>query len=76
MGGLGPVLFDALCRPAFGTATIAGAFGLAEFALVLFMWCAMVLAMMLPTAGPMILTYAEIAEAAAAVASRSLRRSR
>ena len=29
------------------------------------MWCAMALAMMLPTAGPMILTYAEIAETAA-----------
>jgi predicted metal-binding membrane protein len=29
------------------------------------MWCAMALAMMLPTAGPMILTYAELAETAA-----------
>jgi predicted metal-binding membrane protein len=32
---------------------------------VLLMWGAMTLAMMLPTAGPMILTYAEIAETAA-----------
>ena len=29
------------------------------------MWAAMTLAMMLPTAGPMILTYAEIADTAA-----------
>jgi len=34
-------------------------------ALALPMWAAMVLAMMLPTAGPMILTYAEIADTAA-----------
>ncbi len=32
---------------------------------MLTMWCAMVLAMMLPTAGPMIVTYAEIADTAA-----------
>lgn len=65
LGGIGRALFDALCHPAFGTAMMAGAFGAVEFALVFFMWCAMVLAMMLPTAGPMILTYADIAEAAA-----------
>ena len=66
LSGLGHALFDALCRPAFGNGAMAGAFGVAEFVLVLGMWCAMVLAMMLPTAGPMILTYADIAEAAAA----------
>jgi predicted metal-binding membrane protein len=36
-----------------------------ELALALAMWAAMTLAMMLPTAGPMILTYAEIADTAA-----------
>jgi predicted metal-binding membrane protein len=35
-------------------------------ALIYVMWCAMTFAMMLPTAGGMILTYAEIAETAAA----------
>jgi predicted metal-binding membrane protein len=49
----------ALCRPE----AIGG--GWTEFALVLPMWVAMTLAMMLPTAGPMILTYAEIADTAA-----------
>jgi predicted metal-binding membrane protein len=47
-----------LCRPAVG-----GAWG--EIALLPPMWIAMTLAMMLPTAGPMILTYAEIADTAA-----------
>ena len=47
-----------LCRPV-GVAT-----GAVDFVLVFLMWGAMVLAMMLPTAGPMILTYAEIAETA------------
>jgi len=50
--------FAALCRPLHG-----GGFG--EFALALPIWTAMTLAMMLPTAGPMILTYAEIADTAA-----------
>jgi predicted metal-binding membrane protein len=64
MGGAGtgltsvlPVPLQALCLPAFGAQT-AGP-------LVVLMWGAMTLAMMLPTAGPMILTYAEIAETAA-----------
>src|SRR5688572_13216433 len=48
----------ALCQP-------VGAGGGIEVALVLSMWIAMTLAMMLPTAGPMILTYAEIADTAA-----------
>jgi predicted metal-binding membrane protein len=50
---------DVICR-----ATPTGAPGLEVAALVGAMWVAMTLAMMLPTAGPMILTYAEIAETA------------
>jgi predicted metal-binding membrane protein len=50
---------DAFCRPALGHGGFAGA------ALVVAMWAAMILAMMLPTAAPMILTYAEIADTAA-----------
>jgi predicted metal-binding membrane protein len=52
-------LFAALCRPS------AGEQGTAQAGLVFAMWCAMALAMMLPTASPMILTYAELAETAA-----------
>jgi predicted metal-binding membrane protein len=48
--------WEALCRP------VASGRGLA---LLVAMWAAMTLAMMLPTAGPMILTYAEIADTAA-----------
>ncbi|HXD44408.1 MAG TPA: DUF2182 domain-containing protein [Pseudolabrys sp.] len=55
-----PRAVQALCRPLFGEA--APAHGVALIAL---MWAAMILAMMLPTAGPMILTYAEIADTAA-----------
>ena len=50
--------WEALCRPA-----ALGGWG--DMALVPPMWIAMTLAMMLPTAGPMILTYAEIADTAA-----------
>jgi predicted metal-binding membrane protein len=64
MGGAGsglvallPDWLQALCQPSFGSH--------APGAIVLAMWGAMTLAMMLPTAGPMILTYAEIAETAA-----------
>lgn len=46
----------ALCGPLTATPNFVMSFAL---------WCAMSLAMMLPTAAPMILTYAEIAEAAA-----------
>lgn len=53
-----PSLWQALCQP-------GGAVGSAGLALAAGMWAAMVLAMMLPTAGPMILTYAEIADTAA-----------
>src|SRR5262249_10564237 len=49
--------WQALCQPAAGA-------GLSELALAMPMWAAMVLVMMLPTAGPMIVTYAEIADTA------------
>jgi len=58
----GTSILEVLCQPMFGTS----AFGMAQAMLVFAMWCAMALAMMLPTAAPMILTYADIAEAAAA----------
>ena len=48
---------QALCSPTFA-ARVPGT-------LVALMWAALTLAMMLPTGGPMILTYAEIAETAA-----------
>jgi len=47
----------AICQP-------IPASGLSDLALITPMWMAMTLAMMLPTAGPMILTYAEIADTA------------
>ena len=53
-----PLNWQALCQP-----SALGGFG--ELALTAPMWMAMTLAMMLPTAGPMILTYAEIADTAA-----------
>ena len=56
-------ILSALCQPSFG---MRGASGLSAGALVFAMWCAMALAVMLPTAGPMITTYADIAETAAA----------
>lgn len=49
---------SALCRPAGDAGTPD------EFAFVFLMWSAMSLAMMLPSAAPMILTYAEIADTA------------
>ena len=61
-GGDGALL-AALCRPTFGQSVPSGPWDLALTAL---MWAAMVFAMMLPTAGPMVVTYAEIAEVAAA----------
>jgi predicted metal-binding membrane protein len=59
MGGANglAVPLKALCTPLIGRDTPG--------ALIALMWTAMTLAMMLPTAGPMILTYAEIAETAA-----------
>lgn len=53
-----PLNWQALCQP-------GSAGGIGELALAAPMWMAMTLAMMLPTAGPMILTYAEIADTAA-----------
>jgi predicted metal-binding membrane protein len=65
-------LFGALCRPANNAAFLmpsvswaAADLALADLALAFLMWGAMTLAMMLPSAGPMILTYAEIADTAA-----------
>ena len=55
-----------VCRPEFGVAAMAHAGGSASaFVLVALMWGAMTLAMMLPSAAPMIFTYAEIADTAA-----------
>ena len=53
-------LLDGLCRADFARVTSG-----AGLALVFPMWCAMVLAMMVPTAGPMVMTYAQIADTAA-----------
>jgi predicted metal-binding membrane protein len=55
-------LSEALCHPSFGSAPVSA---IAEMPITLVMWVAMTLAMMLPTAAPMILTYAEIADTAA-----------
>jgi predicted metal-binding membrane protein len=57
-GTLDAALRAALCGP-------TGPWGGTEAALVFAMWSAMVLAMMLPSALPMIATYADIAETAA-----------
>jgi len=54
-----------LCTPTFGASLMPEGGGVGGFVLVAMMWAAMALAMMLPSAGPMILTYAEIAETAA-----------
>jgi predicted metal-binding membrane protein len=53
-------IFDALCRP-----LATGAWSATHFAIVAAMWGAMTFAMMLPSAAPMIMTYAEIADTAA-----------
>ena len=69
---LGRALLASLCQPSmshFGMPG-AGAWGVGDLALVMLMWGAMVFAMMLPTAAPMILTYAEIADTAAAKGQR------
>jgi predicted metal-binding membrane protein len=54
-------VLDVLCRPMLQ----GGHFGAANVGIVASMWGAMTLAMMLPSAAPMILTYAEIADTAA-----------
>jgi predicted metal-binding membrane protein len=58
--GMSPV--EAICR---GVTVSGAAWGVGGFTIVALMWGAMTLAMMLPSAAPMILTYAEIADTAA-----------
>jgi predicted metal-binding membrane protein len=58
---IGRALIDVLCRPSFG----ATRWQLGKIALVFLMWAAMTLAMMLPTAAGMIVTYAQLADTAA-----------
>jgi predicted metal-binding membrane protein len=58
---IGRALVDVLCRPSFGTSGESTG----QAALVFLMWAAMTLAMMLPTAAGMIVTYAQIADTAA-----------
>ncbi len=58
--GMSPV--EAICR---GLTVSGAAWGVGGFTIVALMWGAMTLAMMLPSAAPMILTYAEIADTAA-----------
>ncbi len=56
-------IWRALCQPIYG---LTGGMSLAGASLTFAMWCAMVLATMLPTAAPMVTTYADLTEAAAA----------
>jgi predicted metal-binding membrane protein len=58
-------LLQALCNPLQATL-----WSVRDVAVVAPMWCAMTLAMMLPSAAPMVLTYAEIADTAARKAER------
>jgi len=58
----GASVLEVLCQPMFGASGV----GAAQALLLFVMWCAMALAMMLPTAAPMILTYADLAGTAAA----------
>ncbi len=61
-----PRIWNVLCSPTFGMSLMpAGEWGVSGFLLVGLMWMAMTLAMMLPSAAPMIYTYAEIADTAA-----------
>jgi len=63
-----PRTIAVLCQPAFGLGVFGmpeDAWGVMGFAVVALMWGAMTLAMMLPSAAPMIFTYAEIADTAA-----------
>jgi predicted metal-binding membrane protein len=59
---IGRAVFDVLCRPSFGSSGLASWAG--QGTLVFLMWGAMTLAMMLPTAAGMIVTYAQIADTA------------
>jgi predicted metal-binding membrane protein len=69
---LGRALLASLCQPSMAHFGMPGgdAWGIGDLALVVMMWGAMVFAMMLPTAAPMILTYAEIADTAASKGER------
>jgi predicted metal-binding membrane protein len=60
-------VLEAICRPGFGSTGPTAA----QAGLVFAMWCAMALAMMLPTAAPMILTYAELTGTAARKGERA-----
>jgi predicted metal-binding membrane protein len=63
-----PRAIEVLCSPSFGLAPFAmphGGWGAGGFTIVALMWGAMTLAMMLPSASPLIFTYAEIADTAA-----------
>lgn len=55
-------IWRTLCQPIYA----AGHLSPAALGLTFAMWCAMVLAMMLPTAAPMVTTYADLTETAAA----------
>jgi predicted metal-binding membrane protein len=54
-------MWRALCQPIYGAGAGASPAGIL---LTFAMWCAMVLAMMLPSAAPMVVTYADLAETA------------
>ena len=56
-------MWRALCQSIYG---LTGDVTLAGASLTFAMWCAMVLAMMLPTAAPMVMTYADLTETATA----------
>lgn len=55
-------VWRALCQPIYA----AGSLSPSGLAVTFAMWCAMVLAMMLPTAAPMVTTYADLTETATA----------
>ena len=59
-GGFGPSIVQALCRP-----LLSPAWNVSTIAIIALMWGAMAFAMMLPSAAPMIMTYAGIADTAA-----------
>jgi predicted metal-binding membrane protein len=67
---IGRALIDVLCRPSFGTSGAGAQAG--PVALLFLMWAAMTLAMMLPTAAGMIVTYAQIADTAARKGERAV----
>jgi predicted metal-binding membrane protein len=62
LGAFALAVYEVMCRPSFGHQWAFGAWS--DFGLIFAMWVAMTLAMMLPTAAPMILTYSEIADTA------------